>query len=257
LTPATAVAAPHVERNDCIAFLRSLDAASVDLVVTDPAYSGMNNRLMLGRGRIVGRYDDKGTDGGRWFGEFEDTPENYARFLGECRRVLKPTGHLYLMFDSFSLLTLGPLVREHFDVKNVIAWDKVNLGMGHYFRRRHELVVFATNGNNRKLRHRGFPDVWRFKRIHNAEYPTQKPVEVFQAMIHASARAGDLVCDPFVGSGSSAIAAVRSGCRFVGCDVSERAVEIARDRVERFLASGEDVLQPVSAAVPGQKVFWE
>jgi site-specific DNA-methyltransferase (adenine-specific) len=257
LTPATAVDAPHLERSDCIAFLASLAPASVDLIVTDPAYSGMNNQLMLGRGRIVGRYGEKGTGEGKWFGEFEDTPENYARFLGACRRVLKPSGHLYLMFDSFSLLTLGPLVREHFSVKNVITWDKVNLGMGHYFRRRHELVVFATNGNNRKLRHRRFPDVWRFKRIHNAEYPTQKPVEVFQAMIHASARPGDLVCDPFVGSGSSAIAALRNGCRFAGCDVSERAVELARDRVHRYLASGVDVLQPAPASIPGQKVFWE
>jgi site-specific DNA-methyltransferase (adenine-specific) len=254
---ALAVEAPRLERGDCIGFLDSLDASSVDVVATDPAYSGMNEKLMLGRGRIVGRYGDKGTADGKWFGEFRDTPENYRRFLEACRRVLAPGGHLYLMFDSFSLLTLGPVVREFFDVKNVITWDKVNAGMGHYFRRRHELVVFATNGNNRKLRHRSFPDVWRFKRIHRAGYPTQKPVEVFQAMVHASAAPGDLVCDPFMGSGSSAVAALRGGCRFAGCDVSPRAVRIARERVETFLATGEDVLQPHPASVPGQRVFWE
>ena len=58
--------------------------------------------------------------------------------------VLRDDRHIYLMFDSFSLLTLAPLVREHFAVKNLIVWDKVNLGMGHHFRRRHELVLFAA-----------------------------------------------------------------------------------------------------------------
>lgn len=258
-TPAAAPAvdSPRLERGDCVGFLQSLDAGSVDVVATDPAYSGMNEKLMLGRGRIVGEYGAKGRPGGKWFGEFRDTPENYRRFLGECRRVLSPEGHLYLMFDSFSLLTLGPVVREFFQVKNVVVWDKVNAGMGHYFRRRHELVVFATNGNNRKLRHRSFPDVWRFKRIHRARYPTQKPVEVFQAMVHASAAPGDLVCDPFMGSGSSAIAALRGGCRFAGCDVSPRAVRITRERVQTFLATGEDLLQPGPASAPGQRVFWE
>ena len=87
-----------------------------------------------------------------------------------------------MMFDSFSLLTLGPIVRDHFDVKNLITWDKVNIGMGHYYRRRHEFIMFATNGNTRKIKNRQFPDIWRFKRIHSSKYPTQKPVEVFQTM---------------------------------------------------------------------------
>ena len=67
------------------------------------------------------------------------------------------------MFDSYSLLSLGHLVRDYFDVKNLITWDKVNMGMGHYFRRRHEYIIFSTNGNNRKIRTRNIPDVWQFK----------------------------------------------------------------------------------------------
>ena len=248
----------RLEKADAVSFLRTLDDASVDLIVTDPAYSGMNNKLMLGKGRIVGRYSDKGKENGRWFGEFEDTVDNYSVFLAECSRVLKPdTGHIYIMFDSFSLLSLGPLLRNHFDVKNIITWDKVNLGMGHYFRRRHEFIIFSTNGNTRKVRHRGIPDVWRFKRIHNAEYPTQKPVEVFQAMIYASAGPGDTVCDPFMGSGSSAIAALRNGCHFIGCDIADRAIELASSRIETYLESGTDTMQPRPASVPGEAVFWE
>ena len=138
------------------------------------------------------------------------------------------------MFDSFSLLSLAPLVREYFSVKNLLVWDKVNMGMGHYFRRRHEFILFATNGNNRKINSRSIPDILQVKRIHNAEYPTQKPVEVFDIMLKASGKQGYTVCDPFLGSGSSAIAAIQNNCNFLGCDVSGKAFEISKKRIEEF-----------------------
>lgn len=234
----------EIFREDCLRFLQSLPESSVDIIVTDPAYSGMNGHLKLGKGRIVGNYSDKGKKDGKWFTEFQDTEENYKAFLAECRRVLKrETGHIYIMFDSFSLLSLASSVRQYFDVKNVLVWDKVNVGMGHYFRRVHELVLFATNGNKRKLKNQTFPDVWHIKRIHNSKYPTQKPVEVFDTMLSASAKSGYTICDPFLGSGTSAIAAIKAGCNFIGCDSSDRAFETSTERVKTFLTNGEDFLE--------------
>lgn len=247
-----------IKQDDCISFLDSLPVGSVDLIVTDPAYSSMNNKLKLGKGRIVGKYNEKGSENGKWFGEFEDTKENYKKFLLACKRVLKKeTGHIYIMFDSFSLLSLGGIIRNYFDVKNIITWDKVNLGMGHYFRRRHEFILFATHQNNRKIRNRSFPDVWRIKRIHNAQYPTQKPVEVFQAMIYASAENGFTVCDPFMGSGSSAIASIKNNCNFIGCDVSNKAFSMAKERINHYFQYQRDILQKESARAEGEKIFWE
>lgn len=246
-----------IYKDDAISFLKKLPSNSVDIIATDPAYSGMNNKLQLGKGRIVGKYSDKGTEDGKWFGEFEDSEENYSLFLTECQRVLKKsTGHIYIMFDSYSLLTLGNIVRNYFEVKNLITWDKVNIGMGHYFRRRHEYIIFATNGNTRKIKNRKFPDVWRFKRIHNSKYPTQKPVEVFQAMIYASSEKDFTVCDPFTGSASSAIAAIKNNCKFVGCDISEKSIEISHERISEFLLKGKDILQPKSSSVE-DNIFWE
>ncbi|RUA31882.1 MAG: hypothetical protein DSY77_12350 [Bacteroidetes bacterium] len=246
-----------IYQDDAISFLKKLPSNSVDIIATDPAYSGMNNKLQLGQGRIVGKYKEKGKENGKWFSEFEDSEENYAKFLTECKRVLKKsTGHIYIMFDSYSLLSLGNVVRDYFDVKNLITWDKVNIGMGHYFRRRHEYIVFATNDNTRKIKNRKFPDVWRFKRIHNSAYPTQKPVEVFQAMIHASAEKGFTVCDPFLGSGSSAIAAIKNNCRFVGCDISDKSIETSTKRISEFLNNSTDIIQKKSMAVE-ENIFWE
>jgi site-specific DNA-methyltransferase (adenine-specific) len=235
----------QIEHQDCIQFLRSLPDESVDLILTDPAYSGMNRHLKFGRGRIVGRYSDP--ENGKWFTEFDDDPANYRAFLAESRRVLRNDRHLYLMFDSFSLLTLAPLVREFFAVKNLIVWDKVNLGMGHYFRRRHEQIVFACKGR-RKLARRDLQDVWAVPRLARAVYPAQKPVALFERMLAGSSEPGFLVCDPFAGSGSAAIAAFRHDCSFTGADVSERAVRLARDRCRHFLATGEDPLEPPSRA---------
>jgi site-specific DNA-methyltransferase (adenine-specific) len=231
-----------IYHEDAVAFLRGLSASSVDVIVTDPAYSGMNQRLKLGSGKIIGRYKEAGQEGAKWFEEFHDTADNYRAFLEQCFRVLRPDRHIYLMFDSFSLLTLGPLVREVFEVKNILCWDKANIGLGHYFRRRHEFIVFASKGK-RALNLKSIPDVWKVRRIVKAGYPTQKPTELFELMLKGSAGGGSVVCDPFLGSGSSAIAALRCGCKFVGCDISARSMEFSRARVEGFVKGKGDIYQ--------------
>jgi site-specific DNA-methyltransferase (adenine-specific) len=66
-----------IYQDDAISFLKKLPSNSVDVIATDPAYSGMNDKLKLGSGRIVGKYADKGKENGKWFGEFKDSEENY------------------------------------------------------------------------------------------------------------------------------------------------------------------------------------
>jgi site-specific DNA-methyltransferase (adenine-specific) len=69
-------------------------------------------------------------------------------------------------------------------------------------------------------------------------------VKLFELMVQASAEPGFLVCDPFCGSGSSGVAALLTGCDFIGADVDARAVDIAEDRLTRFVATGQDPLEP-------------
>lgn len=253
--------APNVRlvHGDALELLRSLPDASVDLVVTDPAYNGMNQHLKLGKGRIVGQYESRG-DGERWFDEFDDSPGNYAEFCAQVARVLGPDKPAYLMFDAYSMLTLGSIVREHFQVKNVVTWDKVAIGMGHHFRRQSEFVLYVTTGKA-KLSRRDVSDVWRIRRVHRAGYPTQKPIELFEAMIAASvggrASSDVVVCDPFLGSGSSAVAALRQGCSFVGGDTAEASITAATARIAAHRAGAPDPLQPKACVDPAlQKPFW-
>jgi site-specific DNA-methyltransferase (adenine-specific) len=234
-----------IYQNDAINFLKSLPDNSVDLITTDPAYSGMNQMLKLGKGKIIGTYKEKGENGAKWFEEFHDTEKNYAEFLSECKRVLKNDRHIYIMFDSYSLLSLAPIVRQIFDVKNILCWDKANIGLGHYFRRRHEFILFASKGK-RHLKSKAIPDVWKIKRVTKIKYPTQKPTEIFELMIKGSAEDGFVVCDPFLGSGSAMIASIKNNCNFIGCDISEKSINISKQRAEDFFKSGKDILQPNS-----------
>ena len=232
-------------RDDAISFLKSLPPASVDIIITDPAYSGMNQRLKLGRGKIIGKYADAGKNGAKWFEEFHDTEKNYRAFLQECYRVLRNNRHIYIMFDSYSLLSLAPIARDVFEVKNVLCWDKANIGLGHYFRRRHEFILFASKGK-RHLNSKNIPDVWKIKRVTASQYPTQKPTEVFELMLKGSAEKDFVVCDPFVGSGSSAIAAIKSNCKFIGCDTAEKAISVSKERIKEFLKTKSDLYQKSS-----------
>lgn len=231
--------------NDAILFLKNLPTSSVDLIITDPAYSGMNQMLKLGRGKIIGKYAEAGQEGAKWFEEFHDTEENYEAFLKECYRVLKNNRHIYIMFDSYSLLSLAPIARKIFDIKNVLCWDKANIGLGHYYRRRHEFILFASKGK-RPLNSKNIPDVWKIKRVVASAYPTQKPTEVFELMLLASANEDYIVCDPFMGSGSSAIAAIKMNCKFLGCDISQKAITFTKTRVEHYLKTKTDINQKTS-----------
>ncbi len=219
---------------DCLDFLRSLDDRSIDVITTDPPYA---TRCFGGYWKHQPR---------AWSLSLEREPERFREILEESRRVLAPDGHIYVMVDSRALLVLGPIMQDVFDVKNIIVWDKGRPGLGIHFRRSHELILFATKGR-RTVSDRTLTDVWSIPRLHRSAYPTQKPVALFETMLRASAEEGAVVCDPFLGSGSAAIAALKHGRAFIGADASRRACALAARRVRHFLKTGDDPLQPSPA----------
>ena len=75
----------EIHQDDVISFLKKIPSDSIDIITTDPAYSGMNQKLKLGKGRIIGKYSEKGKKDAKWFNEFDDSNENYELFLTECK----------------------------------------------------------------------------------------------------------------------------------------------------------------------------
>ena len=76
-------------------------------------------------------------------------------------------------------------------------------------------------------------------------------------MLSASTKEGDNVCDPFLGSGSAAISAIKNKCNFIGSDISTESLKISSERVEQFIINETDILQPKSLIPEEEKVFWK
>jgi len=110
-----------------------------------------------------------------------------------------------------------------------LVWDKMKIGMGYHYRARYEFVLFFEKGK-RKLNDLGVADVIQAPRIWKG-YPTEKPAQVADVLIRQSTGPGELVVDPFMGSGSTGVAALAAGRRFAGTDTCRQAQRITRERL--------------------------
>jgi site-specific DNA-methyltransferase (adenine-specific) len=104
--------------------------------------------------------------------------------------------------------------------------------MGYHYRARYEFILFFEKGK-RRLNDLGIADIITVPRIRGG-YPAEKPAEIADVLIRQSSNDGDVVCDPFMGSGSVGIAALRLGRRFLGNDLNPEAVRVAAQRLREF-----------------------
>jgi DNA modification methylase len=135
--------------------------------------------------------------------------------------------------DDVGVQDLVDISVEHADelflLANGVVTHNCTIGMGYHYRARYECVLFFEKGK-RKLNDLGIADIIQQKRI-NGGYPAEKPPEVSEVLVRQSSEPGELVVDPFTGSGSAGVAAVRNGRDFRGNDLCAEAVEIARSRL--------------------------
>lgn len=215
----------RIGSRDAIEWLRGLPDESVDLVVTDPPYESLEKHRAIG---TTTRLKHSKASSNDWFSIFPN--HRFRELFRECYRVLKKDRHLYLFCDPETMFVAKPDGEDAgFRFWKPLVWDKVNMGMGYHYRAQYEFVLFFEKGK-RKLNDLGVSDVLRAKRIHRG-YPTEKPVDVATVLIRQSTQPGELVADPFLGSGSTGVAAVQLGRHFVGNDTCVEAVEIARQRL--------------------------
>ncbi|NUP12711.1 MAG: site-specific DNA-methyltransferase [Polyangiaceae bacterium] len=215
----------HVERCDAVDFLRKLPDASVDLVVTDPAYESLEKHRAIGTTTRLKHSKSSSND---WFTIFPNA--RFPELFAEAHRVLKKNSHLYLFCDAETMFVAKPLAEEAgFKFWKPLVWDKCSIGMGYHYRARYEFVLFFEKGK-RKLKDLGIADIITHARIRGG-YPSEKPSAVAEVLVKQSSDAGDLVVDPFCGSGSVGVAARTLGRRFAGSDICEEAVETTIERL--------------------------
>jgi len=215
----------EIYKDDAVNWLSTLADASVDLLITDPPYESLEKHRKIG---TTTRLKVSKSSSNQWFDIFPN--ERFEGLLTEIYRVLKKNSHFYLFCDQETMFLIKPIAEKvGFKFWKPIIWDKVCIGMGYHYRARHEYILFFEKGK-RKLNNLGIPDILEHKRVYRG-YPTEKPVALIETLISQSSSDGNLVIDPFFGSGSTLIAARNLNRRFMGCDISELAHEHFDNRV--------------------------
>ena len=234
-----------IECSDFRDYLQSLDKNSVDLVLTDPPYTISRKTGFASVKNGVRRFAVS-MDFGKWDHEQIDL----KAFAEEICRVLRPGGTAIVWYDVWKISHLyDALTDAGFKMLRLIVWKKTNPvplnSRRTYLSGSREMAVVGVKGGNPTFhsvydsgdyedledligdyerpipRHSG-------KRIH----PTQKPLDLFREIIRKHTNSGDLVVDPFLGSGTTAVAALQENRKFKGCDIDEDYVQAAIQRVE-------------------------
>jgi site-specific DNA-methyltransferase (adenine-specific) len=232
----------QLTQGDAVTWLRTLPNASVDLVVTDPPYESLEKHRAIG---TTTRLKHSKASSNDWFSIFPNS--RFPELFAEIYRVLKKDTHFYLFCDPETMFVAKkPAEDAGFKFWKPLIWDKKNIGMGYHYRARYECVLFFEKGK-RKLHDLGIADIIEAKRI-TGGYPAEKPPEVSEILIKQSTDTGALVIDPFMGSGSVGVAAVRNGRDFRGNDLCLEAMEIAKERLLSLGAvMGERAVQEEAA----------
>jgi site-specific DNA-methyltransferase (adenine-specific) len=210
---------------DAVEWLRSLNSESVDLVLTDPAYESLEKHRAIG---TTTRLKHSKASSNDWFPIFPNS--RFPELFDEIHRVLKRNTHFYLFCDAETMFIAKPIAEQSgFRFWKPLVWDKMKIGMGYHYRARHEFILFFEKGK-RRLKDLSVPDILTVSRIHNG-YPTEKPPALAEILLNQSTSPGDIIADPFCGSGSFGVAALSFGRRFLGNDIKESAVELTRTRL--------------------------
>jgi site-specific DNA-methyltransferase (adenine-specific) len=234
-------------QGDCLEILALVPASCVDVIFADPPYFLSNNGITCYAGRMVsvnkGEWDrSRGPDANHEF--------NRA-WLAACQRVLKPNGTIWVSGTAHVIHSVGFAMQQlGMKLLNDISWVKPNPPPNlscRYFTHATETIIWAAKDEKsrhtfnyklmREMAHgKQMKSVWTIPAPDRDEkrfgkHPTQKPTALVQRILLASSNEGDVVLDPFMGSGTTAIAALRLGRRFRGIEVDPKWVEIAVNRL--------------------------
>ncbi len=283
IKPATAkpVAAPpnlplnQILRMDCVEAMRSLPDACIDMVFADPPYN-----LQLG-GDLL-RPDNSKVDAVNDDWDKFDTFAIYDKFteewLSEARRILKPNGSLWVIGSYHNIFRVGATLQDAgFWILNDIIWRKSNPMpnfKGTRFTNAHETLIWAAKSEKARytFNYRAMKTLndelqmrsdWlipicggqeRLKRNGTKAHPTQKPEALLYRILLACTKPGDVVLDPFFGTGTTGAVARRLGRDWIGCERESVYCEVAEERIAAALPLDESALKTMQSPKSAPRV---
>ena len=220
----------------------------VDMIFADPPYFLSNDGFTCQNGKMV--KVNKG-DWDKSKGAEVNHKYNLA-WLSACQKVLKKDGTIWISGTQHVIFDIGFALQQlGFKILNMITWEKPNPAPNlscRYFTHSTELLIWASKSEKSKhtfnydamRKENGgkqMKSVWSFTAPKNSEktfgkHPTQKPVDLLNRIIKASTNEGDIVLDPFLGSGTTAVSCVLNNRKYIGIEKEKEYFELAKKRVE-------------------------
>lgn len=208
-----------IYNENCLEGIKRIASKSIKLIVTDPPYfMGLTHNGQKGS-----------------FNDLLICKPFYDELAKELKRVLTDDGEFYIFSDWRGYAFYYPIFNTELPIRNLIVWDKIS-GPGNFYRSTHELIIYGCLRNNTR---KSSGNIWREKafcsgaKTTNGEkvHPTQKPVELIERIILDGSQEMDTVLDCFMGSGTTAIAAINTRRKFIGFELDGKYYDIACNRI--------------------------
>ena len=218
---------------DCLELMKDIPDESIDLVVTDPPYKTTSRGSSGGTGGILKEEINKRGK------VFKHNDIEFNEWLPELYRVLKDTGHAYIMSNNKNLKNmLMEIENVGFNIYKTLIWAKNSPITNMYYMDSHEYIIFCRKGKAKRINNCGTKSVLNVDNPRNKVHPTEKPVELMEVLITNSSQEGELVFDPFMGSGSTGVACKNLNRNFIGIELDETYFNIAKERIENHEVRG-------------------
>lgn len=219
--------------DDCLKIMAAIPSASVDLIATDCPYkivSGGCCTKNFDCGGVLSKHNPH-IKSGKLFGENEIA---FSDWLPEVFRVLKDGRHCYIMINGRNLADLQACTEQvGFSFQNLLVWDKGNKTPNRYYMQQVEFILMLKKGVSRTITNAGTGNLLSFKNpVGNKCHPTEKPVGLMETLIANSSEPEWVVLDPFMGSGTTGVAAVNLNRHFVGIELDKGYFDIAQTRIK-------------------------
>ena len=255
----------HVIEGDCVARMNALPEGCADLIFADPPYNlQLRGDLHRPNQSKVDAVDD------HWdqFDSFADYDRFTRDWLGAARHVLKDTGSIWVIGSYHNIFRVGSALQDlGFWILNDVIWRKTNPMpnfRGKRFTNAHETLIWATKNPrqqytfnyeamkalNDELQMRSdwtLPICAGGERLKNADgekaHSTQKPESLLHRVIVASTKPGDVILDPFFGSGTTGAVAKRLGRHFIGIEREKTYADIARTRIAEVVPADNESIE--------------
>lgn len=266
--PDPALPLNQILQEDCIAAMARLPAGSVDMVFADPPYNlQLGGNLFRPEGGLVDAVDDD------WdkFATFAAYDEFTRAWLHEARRILKPNGTLWVIGSYHNIYRVGAALQDAgYWILNDIIWRKSNPMpnfRGTRFTNAHETLIWASRSEDSRytFNYRAMKALndelqmrsdWllpicsggeRVKDGGTKAHPTQKPESLLYRVMLACTNKGDVVLDPFFGTGTTGAVARRLGRHWIGIEREKRYVRVARERIDSTLELDESAMKTMAS----------